>query len=336
MAKRRTFGVMVLLFGTSFGSVASGAEKFTFAVVPKNTDNPYFDSAYDGCKKAERETGQAVRCLYVGPGKNGGSDEQALIVHDLIANGIDGIAVAPSDLSEVANALRAASAANIPIVTWYSDLSTKDVGLRAAYVGSGDYQIGIDIGRLVMQKKPKGGVICIQSGSATAANENERIQGIRDTLAAKASKDAPVARLNGQNGWKEADGCPLFAADDAVLADQQMADVLAKYSSLDAFVLASALPQLRPALYRETVSKYEDKLASGQLVVVSAGTLPMQLQLLKDGLSSGQVGQRPFEMGYKAMYLLKDLKEGKPAPKDPVLTRLSVCTQGNVENCAGN
>jgi ribose transport system substrate-binding protein len=336
MAKRLSVGAAALLALITSKTIVSASEHYTFALVPKNTDSPYFDDALAGCKKAENETDKVVRCLYIGPGRNGGSDEQALIVHDLISNQVDGIAVAPSDVSAVANALRAAGAANIPIVTWYSDLSTKDVGLRAAYVGSDNYQIGIDIAKLVMQKKPKGGVICIQSGSATVANDNERIQGIRDTLAAKASKDAPVARLNGQNGWKEADGCPLLAADDASRADQQMADVLARYTNLDAFVLATALPQLRPALYRETVSKYEGKLASGQLVIVSAGTLPTQLQLLKDGLSSGQVGQRPFEMGYKAMYLLKDLKEGKPAPKDPVVTGLSVCTPGNVGNCAGN
>ena len=316
--------------------IATASESYTFALVPRNADSPYFDDALAGCKKAEEETDKAVRCLYIGPGRNADSNEQALIVHDLISNGIDGIAVAPSDVSAVANALRAAGAANIPIVTWYSDLSTPDAGLRAAFIGSDNYQIGADIAKLVMQKKPKGGLICIQSGSATAANDNERIQGIRDTFAAKTTKDAPVVRLNGQNGWKEADGCPLYAADDAVRADQQMADILARYPDLDAFVLASALPQLRPAVYAEDVSKYKERLASGQLVIVSAGTLPTQLQLLKDGLSSGQVGQRPFEMGYRVMYLLKDLKEGKPAPKDPIHTGLSVCTSGNVNNCASN
>jgi ribose transport system substrate-binding protein len=37
-----------------------------------------------------------------------------------------------------------------------------------------------------------------------------------------------------------------------------------------------------------------------------ADTLPVQMQILKDGLSHGQVGQRPFDMGYRAMFLLKD------------------------------
>ena len=34
---------------------ASAADKYTFALVPKNTNNPFFDQALAGCKKAEKE-----------------------------------------------------------------------------------------------------------------------------------------------------------------------------------------------------------------------------------------------------------------------------------------
>jgi ribose transport system substrate-binding protein len=66
-----------------------------------------------------------------------------------------------------------------------------------------------------------------------------------------------------------------------------------------------------------------------------ADTLPVQLDLLKAGLSKGQVGQRPFEMGYKTMFFLKDIKDGKVAPKDPTYTGLDVCTAQNVATCVG-
>ena len=58
-----------------------------------------------------------------------------------------------------------------------------------------------------------------------------------------------------------------------------------------------------------------------RLALVVADTLPIQIELMKKGLSAGQVGQRPFEMGYKAMYFLKDIKDGKPAPNGPDLYR---------------
>ncbi|TJV08514.1 MAG: sugar ABC transporter substrate-binding protein, partial [Mesorhizobium sp.] len=61
----------------------SGAEaKYTFALVPKNMNNPFFDQARDGCKKAEAESNGALECMYIGPGEHGGGDEQVQIVQD--------------------------------------------------------------------------------------------------------------------------------------------------------------------------------------------------------------------------------------------------------------
>ena len=232
-------------------------------------------------------------------------------------------------------ALIAAKAAGIPVLTWDSDLLAQDKGLRAAYVGTHNYEIGVNIGKLVMQIKPKGGTICIQSGGAAAANHNERMQGIRDTLAGKASSEAPGERLTGQNGWKEADGCPLYTDDDFTRANQQMEDILAKYPNLDAFTPTGGFPQFLPDAYERIASKYKDKIASGALALVVADTLPVQIELMKKGLSAGQVGQRPFEMGYKVMNFLLDMKEGKAAPKDPTYTGLDVCTPKNVDTCIG-
>jgi ribose transport system substrate-binding protein len=66
-----------------------------------------------------------------------------------------------------------------------------------------------------------------------------------------------------------------------------------------------------------------------------ADTLPIQFDLLKAGLSRGQVGQRPFDTGYRTMFFLKDIMDGKPAPKDPTYTGLDVCTPQNVATCVG-
>ena len=94
-------------------------------------------------------------------------------------------------------------------------------------------------------------------------------------------------------------------------------------------------PQFLPDAYTNVATKYKDKIASGALALVVADTLPVQIDLMKNGLSAGQVGQRPFEMGYKAMYFLKDIKEGKPAPADPTYTGLDVCTPKTADTCVG-
>ena len=221
------------------------------------------------------------------------------------------------------------------MLTWDSDLLPQDKGLRAAYVGTHNYDIGANIAKLVMQIKPKGGTICIQSGGAAAANHNERMQGIRDTLAGKKSAELPGERLTGQNGWTEVDGLSALYQRRLPALVQQMEDILAKYPNLDAFTPTGGFPQFVPDAYEKVASKYKDRIAYGSLALVVADTLPMQIDLMKKGLSSGQVGQRPFEMGYKAMYFLKDIKDGKPGPSDPFYTGLDVCTPKTADTCVG-
>jgi ribose transport system substrate-binding protein len=311
------------------------AKTYTFALVPKNMNNPFFDQGLAGCKKAEKELAGAVKCLYIGPGEHGGGDEEAQIVADLITKGVDGIAVSAANAAAIANALQGAKAKNIPVITWDADILEKDKALRAAYVGTHNYEIGVNIAKRVMEIKPKGGTICIQSGGAAASNHNERMQGIRDTLAGKASAAAPGERLTGQGGWKEAEGCPLYTDDDFARANQQLEDVLGKMPNLDAFTPTGGFPQFLPDAYAKVAGKYKAKIADGSLALVVADTLPLQIDAMKQGLSSGQVGQRPFEMGYKAMYILKDMKDGKGMPADPTYTGLDVCTPKTADTCIG-
>ncbi|MFZ2105174.1 MAG: substrate-binding domain-containing protein [Roseiarcus sp.] len=276
-----------------------------------------------------------MECLYIGPGEHGGGDEEAQIVSDLITKGVDGIAVAPANAPAMAAALQGARTAKIPILTFDSDLLAKDKGLRVACIGTNNYDIGVNLAKLVMKTKPNSGTLCIQSGGSAAVNLNERMQGIRDTLVGKASETPPGDRLAGKSGWTEVAGCPLYTNDDFPLALQQMEDVLGKFPDIDAFVLTGGFPQFLPDAYEKIAVKYKSKIASGALALVVADTLPIQIELVKKGLSSGQVGQRPFEMGYKAMYGLLDIKEGKAPPKDPTYTGLDICTPQTADTCIG-
>lgn len=334
--KTLTLGVAALALLAVGGQAQSQAKKYVFALVPKNMNNPFFDQARDGCKKAEKELNGAIECLYIGPGEHGGGDEQVQVVNDLITKKVDGIAVSPANAAAMGKALEAAKRAGIPVLTWDSDLLAKDKGLRVAYVGTYNYDIGVNLAKLVQQIKPKGGTICIQSGGAAAANHNERMQGIRDTLSGAKSASAPGTKLTGQQGWTEAAGCPLYTNDDFPLSVQQMEDTLGKNPKLDAFVPTGGFPQFIPQAYRKVAEKYKARIDDGSLALVVADTLPVQMDLLKAGLSKGQVGQRPFEMGYRTMLFLKEMKDGKPAPKDPTYTGLDVCTPQNAASCVGS
>ena len=296
---------------------AFAAEKtYTFALVPKNTNNPFFDQARDGCMKAAKEIG-GVQCLFIGPA-DATEQEQVQVVQDLITKHVDGIGVSAANAPAIAKVLARAKEANIPVVTWDSDLLPADKGLRSSYIGTVNEQVGIAVAKQAMALKPNGGAYCIQTGGPAAANMNDRIKGMVETLPS--------------DKWKQVAGCPLYNNDDFPLSITQLTDLLAKYPKIDAVLDAGGAPEMEVKAYRELMEKYKDRLNSKDLVMLFVETLPMQMDDLKAGLSHGQVGQRPFEMGYKAIYLLNDLTQGKSVP-DPVTIGLDVCTPETIDTC---
>jgi ribose transport system substrate-binding protein len=316
----------------ALAACSGDTETKTFALVPKAMNNPFFDQARDGCKAAEAEL-SGVECLYTGPGEHS-EEEQVQLVEDLVTRRVDGIAVAPSNAPAMARAFERAREAGIPVITWDSDLLPQDRDLRATYIGTENHALGVELARVLQRLAPGGGTLCIQSGGPAAQNLNERMQGIRDTLSGLASTEPPGDRLAGDGGWTEVSGCPLYTNDDFMLAVQQMDDVLARFPDLTAFVATGGWPQFVDQAYRQVAERHRERIAAKKTIVVVADTLPMQMALLRDGLSHAQVGQRPREMGQRAIEVLRDLAAGG-AVEDPIHTGLDVCTQETADTCLG-
>src|SRR5436190_8930634 len=179
--KRWLLAAAALAALASFASQGVAADKYRFALVPKAMNNPFFDLARDGCMQAQRDSNGRITCLYIGPGEHT-ETEQVQIVQDLITRRVAGIAVSPSNAPAMARALRAAREAGIPTITWDADLLPADAQYRTTFIGTRNYNIGVELAKLAQQLKPNGGRICLQTGGAAADNHNQRLQGIRDTL----------------------------------------------------------------------------------------------------------------------------------------------------------
>ncbi len=260
-------------------------------------------------------------------------DEAAEVqmAQDMVQRGVDGLAVSAGNPKAMARVLELAKQRKIPVVTFDSDVLPEQASLRATFIGTDNYQFGGKLAELTKQLKPHGGTVCIQSGAPASLNLDARIQGIRDTLAG-VSKDQGVKRLTGQGGWTEPGGCPVYNNDSITLAAQQMFDVLTANPKLDAFVAVGGWAQYAPQAYRQAVNLQKDRVASKDLAIVFGDNFAPQMPLLKDGLSDYNVGQRPFDMAYKAVEALNDLTDGKTVP--PLITTgVEVCTPQDVATC---
>jgi ribose transport system substrate-binding protein len=324
---RNAMMVAAVAAALSLSAGVASAEDKTLAVVVKGLDNPFFDLIRQGCEKAQAELKGGYRCYYTGPASTSDEAGEVQIIDDLLTKGVAAMAISPSNAPAVANVLKQRKP-TIPIMTIDADLLAPDRGLRQTYLGTDNYLMGVKLAEHLKKLKPSGGSLCLVLGNVAADNINQRAAGTRDTL----SGQKGVERLNGQNGWNEIAGCPLFTNDDAAKGNQMMADVLIANRTLDALVLEGGWPQFAPQAYAQLTDQYIGRIKAKQLVLVVADTLPPQIAALKQGRSHAQVGQRPFEMGYRAPFVMRDMVEGKKV--EPIYyTGLDECTTENVGTC---
>jgi ribose transport system substrate-binding protein len=308
---------------------ASAADK-QLVIVVKGLDNPFFEAIHQGCEKWNKEnTGKGWHCFYTGPASTSDEAGEVQIITDLLGKpDTAAMAISPSNAPLVANAIKTAKP-SIPVMTIDADLRKEDAALRKTYLGTDNYLMGVKLGEYLKKAQPKGGTLCTIEGNPAADNILRRAQGSRDALSGKKGLEA----LKGEGGWTEVAGCPVFTNDDGPKGVQAMSDILTANPKLNAFVIEGGWPLFgAPQPYRQVVGPLKDKLGANGFSIVAADTIGDEVAIAKEGLVTALVGQRPFEMGYKAPTVMLDLINGKKVD-DPVFTGLDECTKDNADTC---
>lgn len=279
--------------GFNVHSAAQAADKtLRFAVVPKAMNNPYFDLSRDGCMARAKAMGN-VECVYRGPIEHEPAS-QVQIIQDLITQGVDGLAISVSDADAAVSVIKQARDAGIAVITFDAD-SPKSA--RQAYVGTDNKAMGAELANQLIKVHAKPGMYVTQSGGPAAENLNDRLAGLNETLQ--------------KAGWKIAPGSPSYCNDDSALANQQLSDMLAANPTADAVVPVGGWALFAPEAYKSFVNAHRKDYDSGKLALVMPDTLKVEVELLRDGYAQVLVGQKPYEMGEKAMDMLMALKKGE-------------------------
>ena len=324
---------MILLAAAAALALAGPAvaqDKKQLVIVVKGLDNPFFESIHQGCLKWNSENASSeYECFYTGPASTSDEAGEAQIVADMLAKPTTAaMAISPSNAPLIAQTIKSANP-SIPIMTVDADLTKEDAALRKTYLGSDNYLMGKKIGEYVKKAIPNGGKVCTIEGNPAADNILRRAQGFRDALTGKEGR----ATLDGTGGWTEVSGCPVFTNDDGAKGVQAMTDILAANPDLVAFGIMGGWPLFgAPQPYRDLFKPMADKIASNAFAIGAADTIGDEVAIDKEGLVPALVGQRPFEMGYKAPSVMLDLIAGKKVD-DPVFTGLDECTKDTADTC---
>ena len=154
----------------------SGDGKLRLAFVT-NTAATFWTIARAGCEEAEKELGN-VEVDFRIP-STGGAAEQQQILDDLIAKGVDGIAVSPIDPANQTAFLDRIAGQTL-LICHDSDAPDSQ---RVAYIGTDNFAAGVEAGKLLKEALPGGGKIMAFVGNTDAENASQRFGGIKQELA---------------------------------------------------------------------------------------------------------------------------------------------------------
>jgi ribose transport system substrate-binding protein len=160
------------------GGTANGtAPKKLHLAFVTNTKNDFWATVQHGCNSAVQILGNVDVDFRYFTGST--VEEQQKILDDLVASGVDGIAVSPID-AEKQSAMLGQIAAKTLLVCVDSDAPNSQ---RACFIGTDNVGAGAQAADLLKAALPQGGKIILFVGYPKAQNAKDRIQGLQSGLA---------------------------------------------------------------------------------------------------------------------------------------------------------
>jgi ribose transport system substrate-binding protein len=153
-----------------------------------NNASDFWTIARKGTEKADAELPDVEVEFKLPQGEDAGADQRR-IVDDLLAKGVDGIAISPADPANQIDLLNNAAKQAV-VVTQDSDAPGSE---RACYIGTDNVAAGRQAGELIKEALPGGGKIMVFVGKIDAQNAKERYQGIQEALKAPTSRSLTSA-----------------------------------------------------------------------------------------------------------------------------------------------
>lgn len=264
------FLVVMLMAGCGGSSSKDKTLKLAFLT---NNASSFWTIARKGCEDGVKEAG-GVQLDFRIP-SSGSAAEQQQILDDLVAKGVDGIAVSPVDPANQTDILNKVASQAL-LITHDSDAPQSK---RVSYIGTDNTAAGREAGKLVKEALPNGGKIMVFVGTLDAQNAHDRFTGLKEELAGSNIQIIDVRTDE----------------TDRVRAKNNVADTLVKYP--DVAGLVGLWSYNGPTIW----SAVKDAGKAGQVKIVCFDEEEETLAGVAAGDIFGTVVQQPYEFGKQAI-----------------------------------
>jgi ribose transport system substrate-binding protein len=228
--------------------------------------------------------------------------KQMAIVEDFIAQGVDGVVMAPIGAETLVPAVEALNRAGIPVATVDRKVAGGDV---LVHVGGDNVEGGRIAARYILEKLGGKGAVIELEGTPGASPAIDRKRGFEEVLAASparllASQTAEFYRAKGQSVMENllqvhSDFQALYAANDEMVL-----------GALEAMAAHGVPP--------------------GRVITVGYDVIPDAAQCIREGRLTASIEQFPGQQARQALrFLVAKIRDGKSPPsKEVYLTPLAI------------
>jgi rhamnose transport system substrate-binding protein len=272
--------------GSGGGGGGEGAQGANVAFLPKQVDNPYFDTAAKGGEAAAKEAGGEFK--QVGPSE-ASAPAQVPFINTLVSQGVDAIAVSANDPNALTQALKRAESRDVKVVTYDSDVAPD---ARALFVNQADTEeIGRSQVQIIGEQMGYKGEVAILSAASTATNQNAWIKFMKDELSKPKYKDMKLVKT-------------AYGNDDDQKSFQETLGLIQAYPNLKGIISPTTVGISAAARALDS-----EKLG-GKIKLTGLGTPNQMRKYVKNGTCEEFALWDPEKLGYLAYYAASALAAG--------------------------
>ena len=295
--------ISLLILANASCNKTSEAKKTRIAFITNNTSD-FWTIARKGTEKAKAELPNVEIEFRINSEPTAAGQQR--IIDDLLAKGVDGIAISPVDPKNQTQLINRAASQAV-VFTQDSDAPNSN---RACYIGTDNEAAGRQAGQLVKEALPEGGRIMVFVGTMDAQNAQDRYRGLKQTLEGTKVEIIDVRTDGGES----------------VNAKRNAADTLVKYPDIAGMVGLWAYNG--PAI----LGAVKEAGKIDKVKIVAFDEEDATLTGIKEGAIYGTVVQQPFEFGYQSMIKMAKAiggdKSGIPTNKLDIVPTLAIKKDG--------
>lgn len=282
LARRTVLAGGVAAFAAFSAGVPAGAQDVKTLAFVVNVPADFWKFARVGTEKADAEL-EGYQVEFYIPGEMSAA-AQKKILEDLLAKGVDGVAISPVNPDD-STAILNEVASKAVLFTHDADAPNSN---RVMYIGTDNVDAGRQAGELMKKALPEGGTAMLFVGTMDAANARERSQGIMEVIEGSGIEVIDIRTDGG----------------DQTKAKANAEDTLSKYPDID--LLVGLWAYNTPQIYNAVKAAGKE----GQVQIVGFDEDQQTLKGIQAGDILGTVVQQPYEFGYQSIIKMAKYLDG--------------------------